>query len=152
MCFGLGKTSLWRQPGVLWRHPGVRTALCTYVFLWKPSVGTPGWRQMMAYFHVSTRKISYEISSEWPFWSSGITSKTVYDINKMEDNFEQFTALNFAVFAHTVGSGIITPRIFSSKMLYFGWWKRLWLNLYDRYGHMETRGRLFKGRLALTQG
>jgi hypothetical protein len=40
---------------VLLRHPGVHTALCTYVFLWKTSVCTPGWRQMMAYFHVSTR-------------------------------------------------------------------------------------------------
>jgi hypothetical protein len=38
--------------------------------LWKTSVCTPGWRHMMAYFHVSTRKISDEISSEWPFWSS----------------------------------------------------------------------------------
>jgi hypothetical protein len=41
---------------VLWRHPGVHTALCTYVFLWKTSVCTPGWRHMMAYFHVSTRQ------------------------------------------------------------------------------------------------
>jgi hypothetical protein len=55
---------------VLWRHPGVHTALCTYVFLWKTSVCTPGWRQMMAYFHVSTRKISDKILSEWHFWSS----------------------------------------------------------------------------------
>ena len=54
---------------VLWRHPGVHTALCTYVFLWKTSVCTPGWRHMMAYFHVSTRKISDKISSEWHFWS-----------------------------------------------------------------------------------
>jgi hypothetical protein len=33
---------------------------------------------------------------------------------------------------------IITPSIFSSKMLYFGWWElswQTWLNLYD----METR-------------
>jgi hypothetical protein len=55
---------------VLWRHPGVHTALCTYVFLWKTSVCTPGWRHMMAYFHVSARKISDKISSEWHFWSS----------------------------------------------------------------------------------
>jgi hypothetical protein len=55
---------------VLWRHPGVHTALCTYVFLWKTSVCTAGWRHMMAYFHVSTRKISDKISSEWHFWSS----------------------------------------------------------------------------------
>ena len=34
---------------------------------------------------------------------------------------------------------IITPRIFSSKMLYLGWWERSWLNLYDRYDHKETR-------------
>jgi hypothetical protein len=34
---------------------------------------------------------------------------------------------------------VLTPRIFSSKMLYFGWWERSWLNLYDRYDHMETR-------------
>jgi hypothetical protein len=54
---------------VLWRHPGVHTALCTYVFLWKTSVCTPGWRQIMVYFHVSTRKISDKISSEWHFWS-----------------------------------------------------------------------------------
>jgi hypothetical protein len=32
-------------------------------------VCTPGWRHMMAYFHVSTRKISDEISPEWHFWS-----------------------------------------------------------------------------------
>jgi hypothetical protein len=37
---------------------------------WKTSVCTPGWRHMMAYFHVSTRKISDKISSEWHFWSS----------------------------------------------------------------------------------
>jgi hypothetical protein len=54
---------------LLWRHPGVHTALCTYVFLWKTSVCTPGWRHMMAYFHVSTRKISDKTSSEWHFWS-----------------------------------------------------------------------------------
>jgi hypothetical protein len=54
---------------VLWRHPGVHTALCTYVFLWKTSVCTPGWRHMMSYFHVSTRKISDKMSSEWHFWS-----------------------------------------------------------------------------------
>jgi hypothetical protein len=31
-----------------------------------------------------------------------------------------------------------TPRIFSSKMLYFGWWERSWLNFYHRYDHKET--------------
>jgi hypothetical protein len=31
---------------------------------------------------------------------------------------------------------IITPRMFSSKMLYFGWWERSWFNRYDQ---METR-------------
>jgi hypothetical protein len=56
---------------VQWRHPGVHTELCTYVFLWKTSVCTLGWRHMMAYFHVSTRKISRKkISSEWHFWLS----------------------------------------------------------------------------------
>jgi hypothetical protein len=34
---------------------------------------------------------------------------------------------------------IITSRIFSFKMLYFGWWERSWLNLYNRYDHMESR-------------
>jgi hypothetical protein len=38
--------------------------------LWKTSMCTPGLRHMMAYFHVSTRKISDEISCECPFWSS----------------------------------------------------------------------------------
>ena len=28
----------------------------------------------------------------------------------------------------------ITPRIFSSKMLYFGWWERSWLNIYEWSG------------------
>jgi hypothetical protein len=40
---------------------------------------------------------------------------------------------------HKYSLVIITPRIFSSTMLYFGWWERSWLNLYDRYDHMETR-------------
>jgi hypothetical protein len=34
---------------------------------------------------------------------------------------------------HKYSLVIITPRIFSSKMLYFGWWERSWLDLYDRY-------------------
>jgi hypothetical protein len=34
---------------------------------------------------------------------------------------------------HKYSLVIITPRIFCSKMLYFGWWERSWLNLYDRY-------------------
>jgi hypothetical protein len=40
---------------------------------------------------------------------------------------------------------IITPRTFSSKRLYFGWWERSWLNLYDRYDHTETRLYKLKG-------
>ena len=47
---------------VLWCHPGVHTALCTYVFLWKTSACTPGWRRMMAYFHVSTQYTKYRLS------------------------------------------------------------------------------------------
>ena len=39
---------------------------------------------------------------------------------------------------HEYSPVIITPRIFSSKMLYFGRWERSWHNLYDRYGPMET--------------
>jgi hypothetical protein len=36
---------------------------------------------------------------------------------------------------------IITPRIFSSGMLYFGWWERSWLILYDRYNdHFRKPG------------
>ena len=34
---------------------------------------------------------------------------------------------------HKYSLVIITPRIFSSKMLYFGWWERSWLNLYDHW-------------------
>jgi hypothetical protein len=43
---------------------------------------------------------------------------------------------------HKYSLVIITPRIFNSKMLYFSWWERSWLNLYDRYDHMETRLKL----------
>jgi hypothetical protein len=42
---------------------------------------------------------------------------------------------------------IITPRIFSFKMLYFGWWERSWLNLYNRYDHMETRLSIYLEKL-----
>jgi hypothetical protein len=37
---------------------------------------------------------------------------------------------------HKYSLVLITPRIFNSKILYFGWWERSWLNLYD---HIETR-------------
>jgi hypothetical protein len=37
---------------------------------------------------------------------------------------------------HKYSLVIITPRIFSSKMLYFGWWEGSWLNFYDRYDHI----------------
>jgi hypothetical protein len=42
---------------------------------------------------------------------------------------------------------LITPRIFSSKMLYFDWWERSWHNLYDHitYGNqtLVQRTRLY---------
>jgi hypothetical protein len=80
MCFGWRKTS--EIFYVLWRDPGV----------WKTSVCTPGWRHMMAYFHVSIRKISDKISSEWHFWSG------IYSANLRWDRPSQLiTSLYFAL-------------------------------------------------------
>jgi hypothetical protein len=74
MCFGWRKTSDIFY--VLWRHPGVHTVLCTYVWPMKNfRVHSRMASYMMAYFHVSTRKISFDTSGpvsvlDWHFWSS----------------------------------------------------------------------------------
>jgi hypothetical protein len=56
----------------------------------KTSVCTPGWRHMMAYFQVSTRKISNKISSEWHLWSS------IYSVTMPSDDsvFCKFRLIN----------------------------------------------------------
>jgi hypothetical protein len=52
-------------------------------------------------------------------------------------------SVSYIVYTGPVSLVIITHIIFSSRrseMLYFGWWElRSWLNLYDRYDHMENR-------------
>ena len=83
---------------LLWRHPGVHTALCTYVFLWKTSVCTPGWRHMMAYFHVSTRKISDKTSSEWHFWSCIYSVVSFKNWTKMQKLFVFFSHYKFVLY------------------------------------------------------
>jgi hypothetical protein len=65
-----------------------------------------------------------------------------YDRNGRKNRVTNFSTASLFILVNHIYKSFSSynhPHIFSSEMLYFGWWERSWLNLYDRYDHMETR-------------